>query len=163
MLKKHIPISVVLETTLACNMNCIHCGSSAGIRRDQELSTKEGMHLCDDLNQLGTRLVSLMGGEPFLRKDWEEIALYIRDLNMNVTLMSNGLIIDEKIISKLRKIDPYAVTLSLDGATAKIHNSIRGVDKSFEGCMNSLNLLTKADLPTTVITKIGRASCRERV
>jgi len=161
MVKKHIPISVVWETTLACNMNCIHCGSSAGKSRVRELSTRESIQLCDDLNTLGTRVISMMGGEPFLRKDWEDIALYIRDLNMNVTIMSNGLIIDNKIITKLRKIDPYAVTISLDGATAETHNMIRGADESFDGCMKSIDLLTEADLPTTVITTLHKQNIND--
>ena len=146
MIKKHIPISVVWETTLACNMNCLHCGSSAGKRRVKELSTDESMKLCDDLKTLGTRVISMMGGEPFLRKDWEDIALYIRDLNMNLTFMSNGLLIDDKIITKLKKIDPYAVTISIDGATASTHNTIRGVKKSFEGAKLNKNILITSSL-----------------
>ncbi|HEC81188.1 MAG TPA: hypothetical protein ENI42_02010, partial [Thermoplasmatales archaeon] len=59
---RFIPVSVVWETTLKCNMRCIHCGSSAGIKRRRELTTKEGLQLCKDLSRLGTRLISLMGG-----------------------------------------------------------------------------------------------------
>lgn len=161
MMKKHIPISVVWETTLACNMNCIHCGSSAGKRRVKELSTDESMKVLDDLKTLGTRVVSMMGGEPFLRRDWEDIALYIRDLNMNLTFMSNGLLIDDEIIAKLKNIDPYAVTISLDGATADIHNAIRGVNNSFDGCIKSLDLLTEAGLPTTVITTLHKKNIND--
>lgn len=158
---RFIPVSVVWETTLKCNMRCIHCGSSAGIKRRRELTTKEGLQLCKDLSRLGTRLISLMGGEPFLRKDWYTLARYIRDLGMNVTIMSNGLLIDEVIVSRLRKLDPYAVTISLDGATAKTHNHIRRVPTSFERCIESLEMLTEAGLPTTVITTVHKQNFRE--
>jgi len=157
----NIPISVVWETTLKCNMKCIHCGSSAGQNRRNELTTKEGLKLCEDLNKLGTRLISLMGGEPLLRKDWNIFAHHIKNLGMNVTIMSNGFLIDEKIISELLKIDPYAVTISLDGGTKKIHNNIRGLDTSFDHCINSLKLLTDANLPTTVITTIHKQNLKE--
>ncbi|KYK20312.1 hypothetical protein AYK24_03895 [Thermoplasmatales archaeon SG8-52-4] len=161
MSKRYIPISVVWETTLNCNMNCMHCGSSAGAIRRNELTTSEGLKLCNDLNKLGTRLITLMGGEPFLRKDWHIFAHHIRDLGINVTIMSNGLLIDEKIVSELRKIDPYAVTISIDGGTAKTHNSIRGVNTSFSRCMRSLDLLTDANLPTSVITTIHKENLKE--
>ena len=161
MIKRHIPISVVWETTLKCNMNCIHCGSSAGLNRHNELTTKEGLQLCDNLQSLGTKLISLMGGETFLREDWHVFAHHIRDLGMNVTLMSNGLVIDQKIISQLRTIEPYAITISLDGGTAKTHNKIRRNSISFERCLQSLDLLTKANLPTTVITTIHKENYKE--
>lgn len=162
MLKKNfIPISVVWETTLNCNMNCMHCGSSAGKIRRNELNTKEGLKLCDNLNDLGTKLISLMGGEVFLRKDWNTLAQHIKDLGMNITLMSNGLLIDDNIISQLSKLEPYAVTISLDGATAKTHNSVRRVKTSFDRCIRSLDLLRKANLPTTVITTVYKKNFKE--
>ena len=161
MRKKYTPISVVWETTLKCNMNCVHCGSSAGSLRNNELTTKEGLQLCNDLQTLGTKLISLMGGEPFLRKDWQIFAHHIRDLGMNVTLMSNGLVIDESIIQQLRTIEPYAVTISLAGGKPKTHNTIRGSSNSFKRCLQSLDLLTEANLPTTVITTIHKQNFKE--
>ena len=161
MSKKYIPISVVWETTLKCNMRCIHCGSSAGTIRKNELTTVEGIKLCDDLSTLGTKLISLMGGEPFLRKDWHIFAHHIRELGMNVTIMSNGLMIDENIVSELRKINPYAITISLDGGTKQMHNSIRAVNTSFDQCLHSLDLLTEANLPTTVITTLHKKNIKE--
>jgi len=160
-LHKYTPISVVWETTLKCNMKCLHCGSSAGNIRVNELTTKEGFKLCEDLKKLGTRLISLMGGEPFLRNDWNKLAQYIRKLDMNVTIMSNGLLINEKIISELTKINPYAVTISLDGGIPKTHDTIRGVKNSYKKCINSLDLLTDANLPTTVITTVHKKNFKE--
>jgi len=162
MLKRKLkPISVVWETTLNCNMNCMHCGSSAGLKREKELTTNEGLKLCEDLKELGTRLISLMGGEVFLRKDWNILANHIRELGMNVTLMSNGLLIDEKIVDQLVEIDPYAVTISLDGGTADTHNAVRGAKTSFDKCIESLELLTEANLPTTVITTVHKDNYKE--
>lgn len=159
--KKYKPLSVVWETTLNCNMNCMHCGSSAGTQRIKELTTKEGLNLCNDLNKLGTKLISLMGGEALLRKDWEILANHIRDLGMNVTLMSNGWLINESVVSKLVKIDPYAVTISIDGGIAKTHDSIRCLKGSFDRCIHSLELLTDANLSATVITTVNKQNFKE--
>ena len=161
--QKYIPISVVWETTLNCNMNCMHCGSSAGTTRKNELTTKEGIQLCEDLSTLNTKLISLMGGEPFLRKDWHIFAHHIRDLDMNVTIMSNGLLIDKHIIAELIKIQPYAVTISLDGGTPKTHNATRRAKTSFDKCLQSLKLLTEANLPTTVITTVHKQNYKELI
>ncbi len=159
--KKYKPISVVWETTLNCNMNCMHCGSSAGTQRAKELTTNQGLNLCKNLCELGTKIISLMGGEALLRKDWKIFAHNIRDLGMNVTLMSNGWLINEKIISELIKIEPYAVSISIDGGTAKTHDAIRCHSGSFDRCIKSLELLTKTNLPTTVITTVHKQNFSE--
>lgn len=159
--KKLVPIHVVWETTLNCNMNCMHCGSSAGTQRKKELTTKEGLTLCKDLSELGTKIISLMGGEALLRKDWGLLANHIRDLGINVTLMSNGWLINEKTISELIKIEPYAVTISIDGGIAKTHDLIRHLEGSFDRCIKSLELLTNANLPVTVITTVHKQNYKE--
>lgn len=158
---KFIPISAVWETTLACNMNCIHCGSTAGKARVNELTTKEALDLCRELNELGTELVTLMGGEPFIRKDWLKIAQTIKDLGMDLTFISNGLVIDKDIVSQLKKLDPYAVAISLDGALPETHDSIRRIKGSFNKCLSCLELLKEADLPTSVITTLHKRNVKE--
>ena len=67
---KYDPGLVVWEITLNCNLKCSHCGSSAGTPRDNELTTEEGLQLCNDLSELDFKGVTLFGGEPFLRNDW---------------------------------------------------------------------------------------------
>ena len=158
---KFIPLSVAWELTLACNMNCMHCGSSAGQTRPNELTTKEALDLCDQLNELNAKFINLTGGEPILRKDWFEIGKKIRDLGLNLSLLSNGLALNEKTISLLRKLEVYAIAVSLDGGGPKIHDSIRGIQGSFDKCISSLELLRKEGLPTTVITTVNKINLKE--
>jgi radical SAM protein with 4Fe4S-binding SPASM domain len=159
--KKYKPLNIVWETTLKCNMNCIHCGSSAGTKRNKELTTKEAIKVLDDLRKLGTNLVTMMGGEPFLRKDWEIIAKHIKDIGMELTIITNGYLIDEKIISKLRKLDPYTIGISIDGGKKETHDSIRRVKGSFEKCKKSLDLLEKANIRKSVITTVHKKNFKE--
>lgn len=159
--KKVFPYSTVVELTLKCNMKCIHCGSSAGEGRKNELSFDEWAKVFKDLAELDCELVTLMGGEPFFRKDWFEIAKKVKDFGMKVAFISNGFCIDDKIISNLQKIEPYTVAISLDGAYAQTHDSIRGVDGSFEKCKGALKLLRSADLPTTVVTTVHKLNFKE--
>lgn len=158
---KFIPVSVVWEITLACNMKCLHCGSSAGKARVGELTTKEALNLCEELKKLGTSLITLMGGEPFLRPDWYIIAQKIKDLGMDLTCISNGLIIDNNIVTQLKKLNPYAVAISLDGGIAKTHDSIRGTKGSFEKCISCLELLKKEGIPTSIITTVHKKNIKE--
>ena len=50
-----IPVYVVWEITLACNLKCLHCGSRAGHRRARELDTAECIEVIRQLAERGTR------------------------------------------------------------------------------------------------------------
>ena len=67
------PVHVVWEITLACNLKCAHCGSRAGKVRPDELSTEECFDVVDQLAALGTREITIIGGEAYLRRDWTDI------------------------------------------------------------------------------------------
>jgi len=159
--QKYNPKQVVWELTLKCNLRCIHCGSSAGKSRPDELSTKESLKLCKDLAEINTDEVCLMGGEPFLRKEWYRLGREVKDLGMKLLIISNGYIVNDDIISKLVNLEPYAVSTSLDGATAKTHDHIRGVDGSFKKVMEFISSSKKSDLPVTVITTVNKLNFKE--
>jgi len=158
---RHVPISVVYELTLGCNMRCMHCGSAAGNARSKELSTKEWINLSKNLNDLGTQLIAFSGGEPLLRKDWFEIGQKVRDFGMDLSIISNGFVIDEKMVKQFRKLDPYSVAVSLDGAIAFTHDSVRQIKGSFDKCIQVLKLLNDNDLPATVVTTIHKKNVDE--
>ncbi len=155
------PDIVVWELTLTCNMNCIHCGSTAGPDKQllDELSTDEAISLVHQLAEIGTKRIVLSGGEPFLRKDWEEIATEIAKVGMIPTFISNGFIIDKKIVKKivkLRKIHPWAlVGLSFDG-NEKIHDYLRQTPNSFKRVINALKLLNAEDIPVSIVSSISK-------
>jgi radical SAM protein with 4Fe4S-binding SPASM domain len=159
--KKYKLKTALYELTLRCNLYCIHCGSSAGSQRKEELNTEQWNILTTQLAGMGCERIALLGGEPFLRNDWFEISKNINEFNMKVIYITNGLVIDEKIVEKLRHIDPYVVAVSLDGSSAKTHDKIRGVNGSFEKSKNAVLLLQEADVPTTIITTINKMNFKE--
>lgn len=150
--------TAVWEITLRCNLRCLHCGSSAGEASEKELTTEEAIELCEDLAKLGCENVCLMGGEPFLRDDWFEIAKAIKDLSMEVSFVSNGIIVD-KVLKRLAKTEPIVVGISIDGAE-KIHDHIRGRG-SYKKAVDSLTLLKSANIKTTVITAVSKMNFKE--
>ncbi|KYK24463.1 hypothetical protein AYK24_06150 [Thermoplasmatales archaeon SG8-52-4] len=159
--KKNEPRFGLYELTLMCNMNCIHCGSSAGQKRINELTTEEWNKVTEQLADLNCKEITLLGGEPFLRKDWYDISKEIKDLGIKVTYMSNGFLINEKVITKLRKIEPKTVSVSIDGAKRETHDEIRQLKNSFDKCLEAISNLKKAGINTTVITSINKLNFHE--
>ncbi len=156
---KHKLECAVWEFTLKCNLQCSHCGSSAGIARPDELSTKECIKLCEDLSEQGCNDVSLMGGEPFLRDDWSRVAQCITDLGMNLNFVSNGILID-KYIDELAKLKPKVVGISIDG-TEETHDKIRGMKGAFKKTINSIDMLIERGIQVTAITTVSKLNFNE--
>lgn len=159
--KNYEPRFGLYELTLRCNMNCIHCGSSAGIKRTNELTTEEWNNVTKQLADMNCKEITLLGGEPFLRKDWYEISTEIKNRGIKITYMSNGLLLNDNKIEKLRKIEPKVVSVSIDGAKKETHDGIRQVKGSYEKCIKVISNLKKAGINTTVITSVNKLNFQE--
>ena len=59
------PMLVIWEVTQACDLACVHCRASAQSSRDpQELDTKQGFELLDEIKSFGNPLMVFTGGDP---------------------------------------------------------------------------------------------------
>ncbi len=150
----------VWEITLKCNSNCIHCGSLAGRSRLHELETEEALKLVKELKSCGYDGIALMGGEPFLRSDWYDIAREIKKNDMKLTIVSNGLEIINHI-QQLEELEIECISLSLDGGNPKTHDYIRGIEGSFNKVLESIRLIKSRNLPLSVITTVNKLNFKE--
>lgn len=144
--------SCVWEITLACYFSCRYCGSRAGKARDNELTTAECLNIAEQLAQLGCKRVSLIGGEVFMRPDWFETVKALTDRGVKVSIITNGYLFSDKLIDKLKKGRVESVAVSLDGPQ-EIHDMYRQPG-SFERAINAISVLSKNDIPISVITTL---------
>ncbi len=147
------PVHAVWELTLACDLKCQHCGSRAGKRRSEELTTDECLDLVRQLARMGTREVTLIGGEAYLRRDWLEIIREIREQGMDCTLQSGGLHLTEDRIKSAVEAGLQALGISIDGLEA-VHDRLRGVKGSFKAAFNALECVKKYGITASVNTQI---------
>ena len=96
------PITVGWDITQMCNLRCKHCYATAGKRSEKEFSIDKVKQIIDELDSLGTVLIALAGGEPLVRRDIFEIVSYIKSKGMEVFINTNGILIDEDKIKKLK-------------------------------------------------------------
>jgi len=147
------PRYCVWELTLACNQRCGHCGSRAGKARPDELDTAEAQGVVRALAALGCEVITLSGGEPTLRPDWETIASAIREAGMIVNMVTNGYALDRPQAERMKACGLANVAVSIDGPE-QIHEHIRGKG-SFGRTTRSLGLLREVGLSTTVMTTVN--------
>ncbi|ASL46315.1 Putative mycofactocin radical SAM maturase MftC [Burkholderia sp. AD24] len=152
--QRFVPVHVVWEITLACDLKCLHCGSRAGRRRPNELNTEECLEVIESLARLGTREVSLIGGEAYLRKDWIQLIEAIRSHGMYCAIQTGGRNLNPARLTQAVEAGLNGVGVSLDGM-APLHDKVRNVPGSFGKAIDTLKRARAAGLATSVNTQIG--------
>jgi radical SAM protein with 4Fe4S-binding SPASM domain len=151
------PVYAVWEITLKCDLKCNHCGSRAGRARPSELSTDECFDVVRQLAELGTRSITLIGGEAYLRKDWTDIVRCIRDHGMEPTLTTGGRNLTEERVEAAAKAGLRAASVSIDGLE-ETHDAIRGVKGSWKAAFAALERLRRHGVLINANTQITRQS-----
>ena len=161
-LKKHTLIDLFWECTLTCNAKCKHCGSSAEKKKyEGELSTEEIKNafkqIAEDMNARRI-LINVTGGEPLMRQDLCEVMEYAtKELGFYWGMTTNGILLNDNNIEKLRKANMETVSISIDGLE-KTHDSFRGVPGSYKIILENIKKLKEANFVkhiqvTTVVNK----------
>jgi radical SAM protein with 4Fe4S-binding SPASM domain len=151
---RRVPVSVVWEITLACDLACSHCGSRAGRRRRDELTTAEALDLVGQIAELGARDVGLIGGEAYLRKDWLQIVAAIRAAGMRCDLQTGGRNLTEARVAAAKEAGLAGVGISLDGIGAT-HDKLRGVPGSYEAAVAALRRVAASGMAVGANSQIN--------
>lgn len=150
----HVPVHVVWEITLACDLKCQHCGSRAGKPRPNELSTEECLKVIDSLARLGTREVTLIGGEAYLRRDWVELVRAIRGHGMYCAVQTGGRNLSDSRLEAAVAAGLQGIGVSVDGLEA-LHDELRGVQGSYVKALDALRRAKRFGLAVSANTQIG--------
>jgi radical SAM protein with 4Fe4S-binding SPASM domain len=150
------PVYVVWEITLRCDHACAHCGSRAGpSARDDELSTQEMLEVADALVRMGSREVTLIGGEAYLRGDCCQLIEHMAKQGIRVTMQTGGRGLTETRVRKLKEAGLAAIGVSVDGP-AHVHDVLRNSPGSFEAAMRALKNAKDIGLITTSNSQVNR-------
>lgn len=121
-----LPI-LVLMVTDKCNLKCKMCGACDYSPGDHNmLSTVEWLAVLDSAARIGTRIVSITGGEALLRRDLFDIIARARSHGMAVHLNTNGIPLNERNVEKLAASGVETVSISIESPDQEIHDAIRG-------------------------------------
>lgn len=141
--RERMPLYVGFFITQQCNLNCIYCFPDSPNRKNEsEFSTKEIFRITDELYSLGTRYITILGGEPLLRKDFAEIVNYMTQKKILVETGTNGYFTKARI-NDLKKLT--LVCHSIDGDQER-HDKNRGKG-SFKKIIESLELCLANKIP----------------
>lgn len=147
---KRIPLSIELEITARCNLNCRHCyinlPSDNSPARAEELSLAELKALIDEAAALGSLWALITGGEPLLRKDFAEIYFYLKKKGFLINLYTNATLLRKEHINIFEKYPPRKIEVTVYGVTEGIYEKITRTPGSFEKFLEGLSLLQESRL-----------------
>ena len=144
--------SCVWEITLACCFQCKYCGSAGGKARENELTTAECVSVAQQLAAMGCRRVSMIGGEVFMRSDWETIVAALTSRGVKTCIITNGYRMTPAIVEALKRVKIESVAVSLDGIQ-DLHDAYRQPG-SFQRALATIQTLTAAWIPVSVISAL---------
>lgn len=108
--------------TNRCNLNCKYCFVAPYWDETKDFTFEELCKIFDEEKEMGVEIVTLLGGEPMLRKDFGDIVEYLDGKGVIIDVITNGYFVKnhEKVLGK---IDSMCV--SLDG-NEEMTDSVRG-------------------------------------
>ena len=144
--------TVALNISDRCNLRCLHCynASGEGICRDMNL---EGLkHAADLLLKLKPLNICICGGEPLCSPHLMPLLDYLKSRVPQISMVTNGYLMDEQTAQKLVACGVRSVQVSLDGAYAWQHDTLRGREGAFDRAINAIRLLRQAHMPQVMVS-----------
>lgn len=137
--KKKTPLFVSWAITNKCNLCCNYCEISK--IKKKEINTEDASNLVKQFHENNVQRISLIGGEPFLRKDLDILVNSLKQFNIHVTITTNGILVP-KNIKIVKKVD--LIKLSYDGPE-EIHEKNR-CKNSYQGFLKAIESLKKNNI-----------------
>jgi radical SAM protein with 4Fe4S-binding SPASM domain len=130
-LKRTTPLRYLFwESTLRCNLNCLHCGSDCV--RDDSTQSREiaGELVRRELQSIAKHYppenctFAIIGGEPLLREEIVDVGAYSAELGFTWGITTNGMLLSRTMIKRLKQASLRTISVSLDGIEED-HDTLR--------------------------------------
>ena len=143
MTERQIPFTATIEITDRCNLKCSHCYRS---QESANLWNCENFEAAlKELKELGTLHIVLAGSEPLMHPEIIKIIELIEKHGFVITLQTNATLLNDKILTALKRCSVKMVFVSLYTDDAAIHEKITGVKGSYEKTISAIKILIEND------------------
>ena len=154
------------ESTLRCNVHCLHCGSDCSSSEiTPDMPAEDFLRVIDqsvtphvDPHKV---LIIISGGEPLMRKDLAEVGKALEQRGYPWGMVTNGLALTEKRFKELMAAGLRSIAISFDGLELD-HNWLRQHPLAFEGATRAIKLAAAApSLIWDVVTCVNQRTIHQ--
>ena len=156
------------ESTLRCNVHCLHCGSDCSSSEvTPDMPAEDFLRVIDqsvtphvDPHKV---LIIISGGEPLMRKDLAQVGAALKQRGYPWGMVTNGLALTEKRFKELMAAGLRSIAISFDGLELD-HNWLRQHPLAFEGATRAIKLAAQFGVQrgSTVVQHGSKLSNTER-
>lgn len=122
---KKSPLYVQFYITSRCNLACEQCNIIYSDAKHQEMNISQINKVAENLKKIGVNIVLLIGGEPFVRKDIDQIVKAFTNKNIHVRMQTNGIATEQQLINCVNA-GGKDISISLDTLEPEIQDTING-------------------------------------
>ena len=157
---RYLLSQIYFYLTSDCNLRCRHCWISPDYHGSETSRAALPLDLFKSIvaeaRPLGLRGVKLTGGEPLYHPDILKILDFINEQGLGLNIESNGVLCTPEIAKKVASHKGAFMSVSLDGADARAHEWVRGVDGCFDDAVQGIKNLVAAGLRPQVVMTLMR-------
>lgn len=153
------PFNATVQITEACNLRCGHCHNDR--EGPSKMTLAQFERLARELREMSVFSVNISGGEPTVHPEIVQIIKCVDSLGMQTTMSTNATNLNEDLVSRLAHSGLRRVQVSLDAASAELHDAARGVRGSFERMSQGVAILRRHEIEYMFVTTLTSQSVKE--
>jgi cyclic pyranopterin phosphate synthase len=151
-----------ISVTDRCNFRCVYCMPQEVYGRDYRFLERRELLTFEEIARvarvfvsLGVRKLRLTGGEPLVRRDLERLVEQLAELDVDLTLTTNGSLLPQKA-EALAAAGLRRITVSLDALDDAVFRALNDVDFPVDRVLEGIDAATAAGLPVKVNAVVKR-------
>jgi MoaA/NifB/PqqE/SkfB family radical SAM enzyme len=151
------PGFIQVAVTNACNAQCRFCSFPEVPRAEWRMADPARLvRGFEALARAGITYVTITGGEPLLYPDLCSCLARARDVGLETLVVTNGALLTPALIRTLGESGVHTLIISLDAATAEVHDRHRGLPGLTSHIRDMVPLVRQAGIRAVASVTISR-------
>lgn len=140
-----------------CNASCDHCSAMDLMEaQEQVLDVPTIERVLDECIRLGALNINFTGGEALMRPQIWDILKVAQPERVVLSLATNGMMLTEDVVRRLRDHKVRILSVGLDSARADVHDARKQRTGAFEKLMDGVDRARAAGIEVYLCTVVTR-------
>lgn len=133
--------TIMYDITMNCNLRCKHCYNAEYLQTGIAIKV-DLPRILNAFSKINFKSIVIQGGEPLMVSNLEELIAQLRQRQIYVSLTTNTTLLTPERTVSLIKSGVNAVFFSIESASEKINDSIRGKGTFHQSYKNIKNFMS---------------------
>ncbi|MFQ5788528.1 MAG: radical SAM protein, partial [Thermodesulfobacteriota bacterium] len=151
---------VDFAVSYSCNLECKHCFNDTLLKGEKKMELNDYARVIKESIKLGAISFAFQGGEILLLKGFEDVLRLVDPKRCSLSITTNGSLLSNDMVKKLKDIGVNTVTISLDSGLAEEHDRFRGKNGSFASATQGIERLLQYGIKVVINSTITPAFLR---